>query len=123
MYGVCEGQDGLGVYLVLEHAHYGSLRAVYKGMCITAHDCRNTTKMGVSLHQRAGWLRDAIEAVSYLHQDIKWENVLLGDSTVKGIHIVSRVAAGELLDGCKLPAGIYSFGMTTMDHTHLSAGI
>jgi hypothetical protein len=38
MYGVCESEDGLGVYLVLEYAHYGSLRAVYKEMCITVHD-------------------------------------------------------------------------------------
>jgi hypothetical protein len=54
MYGVCEGQDGLGVYLVLEYAHYGSLRAVYKGMCITAHDCRNTMKVARAFTNERG---------------------------------------------------------------------
>jgi hypothetical protein len=42
MYGVCESRDGLSVY-------YGSLRAVCKGTCITAYNCRDITIMDVSL--------------------------------------------------------------------------
>jgi GTPase SAR1 family protein len=69
MYGACESEDGVHVYLVLEYALYGSLKAVCFKTRVTAHDCKNSMGVDVSLERRVQWLKDVIEAVSHLSQE------------------------------------------------------
>jgi serine/threonine protein kinase len=129
------------VYLVLEYARYGSLKAVYLKARVAADDCKNSMGVDVSLKQRVQWLKDVIEAVSYLHQhnvlhrDIKCENVLLhedmrallGDlglskelsssrARSQGVGTcVFRAPEVESIEGYKSSADVYSFGMTVME--------
>jgi serine/threonine protein kinase len=141
IYGACESEDGVNVYLVLEYARYTSLKAVYLKTRVTAHECKNSMGVDVSLKRRVQWLKDVIEAVSYLHQhnvlhrDIKCENVLLhedmrallGDlglskelsssrARSQGVGTsVFRAPETDSIYGYKFPADVYSFGITIME--------
>jgi serine/threonine protein kinase len=151
MYGTYESRDGVDVHLVLEYAHYGSLRGVYKGTHLAERPWKKMrgvdgdVDVDVSLEQRVRYLRDVLEAVSYLHgervfhRDIKCDNVLIREDMTALLGDLglsrqlsasqSRASSKEVgtpvfrapevnastPDGYKCSADIYSIGITIME--------